>query len=124
MGAFEPPKNSSANGIPDFLSCLFKTPNEKFGFITLPCMPNNASKWSDYLRENILSTYHYFGTAAVGTVVEPGTFRVQGTQGLYVVDASVIPRATHINPVGTVMTVGHFVGSKLARAGTVDIVSV
>merc|ERR1712224_1076301 len=103
-------------GIPDFLSCLFKAPNEKFGFITLPCMPNDDSKWPDFLRDNILSTYHYFGTAAVGTVVEPGSFQVRGTRGLYVVDASVIPRSTRINPVGTVMTIGHFVGRKLAKS--------
>jgi len=67
-------------------------------------------------EDNVLSTYHYFGTASVGTVTEPGSFKVKGTEGLYVADASVIPRATRVNPVGTIMTIGHYVGSELAKA--------
>lgn len=113
--------NVSEDGIPDFLSCLFKTPDEQFGFITLPCPPADASKWAEFLQDNVLSTYHYFGTAAVGSVVERGTFRVEGTQGLYVIDASAIPYATRINPVGTIMTLGHFVGRKLAKADNTQI---
>jgi len=103
------------NGLPDFLAGIFTC--QAYGFVSLPCPPNDESKWGDWLKENVLSTYHYFGTAAVGSVVEPGSFAVKGTQGLYVVDASVIPKATRVNPVGTIMTLGHFVGSKLGRDG-------
>lgn len=114
--------NVSAEGIPDFLSCLFKTPGEKIKFISLPCLPNDDSKWGDFLRENVLSTYHYFGTAAVGSLVESGTFKVKGTDGLYVIDASVIPYPPRINPVGTIMALGHFVGNKLAKKQTSQVI--
>jgi len=116
--AFEnlPMSQAPVAGIPDFVSCLFKTPGQHLDFISLPCLPSDDANWGDFLRENYLSTYHYFGTAAMGSVVESGSFQVKGVQGLHVVDASVIPRATRVNPVGTVMTIGHFVASKLAKA--------
>lgn len=101
-------------GFPEFLSGLLAC--KSMGFISVPCPPQDESKWPKFLSDNVLSTYHYFGTAALGSVVEPGSFKVKDTEGLYVVDASAIPRATRINPVGTIMTIGHFVGSKLAAA--------
>lgn len=101
-------------GLPDFLSGFLTC--EAMGFISVPCPPKDESKWPKFLRDNVLSTYHYFGTAALGSVVERGSFKVKDTEGLYVVDASAIPRATRVNPVGTIMTIGHFVGSKLAKA--------
>lgn len=84
------------------------------GFATIPCPPEDESQWGEWLQDNVLSTYHYFGTAEIGKVVEPGSFKVKGTEGLFVADASVIPRATRINPVGTIMALGHYVGTKLA----------
>jgi len=102
-------------GLPEFLNGLLTC--EAMGFISVPCPPKDESKWPTFLTDNVLSTYHYFGTAALGSVVESSSFKVKNTEGLYVVDASAIPRATRINPVGTIMTIGHFVGSKLARAG-------
>merc|ERR1712050_668673 len=113
--------NVSVQGIPDFLACLFKEPSEKIKFITLPCLPEDDSKWGDFLRDNVLSTYHYFGTAAVGSVVESGSFKVKDTEGLFVIDASVIPYPPRINPVGTIMTLGHFVGSKLAKSTLAEV---
>jgi choline dehydrogenase-like flavoprotein len=108
------------NGLPDFLAGIFTC--QAYGFVSLPCPPADETKWEQWLKDNVLSTYHYFGTAAVGSVVEPGSFAVKGTEGLYVVDASVIPKATRVNPVGTIMTVGHFVGSKLARESASQVI--
>jgi len=102
------------NSIPDFLSGLLSC--RAYGFVTVPCPPADESKWGQFLRDNVLSTYHYFGKAAVGSVLEPGSFRVKGTDRLYVADASAIPRATQINPVGTIMSLGHFVGRRLAKS--------
>lgn len=109
--------NSTAtgpHGLPEFLGGLLTC--ESMGFVSVPCPPKDESKWPKFLSDNILSTYHYFGTAALGSVVESGSFKVKDTEGLYVVDASTIPRATRVNPVGTIMTIGHYVGSKLAKA--------
>jgi len=114
--------NVSAQGIPDFLSCLFKAPDEKIKFISLPCIPHDENDWGDFVRENVLSTYHYFGTAAVGSVVDSGTFKVKGTESLYVIDASAIPYSPRINPVGIIMSLGHFVGSKLAKSEPPSII--
>lgn len=102
-------------GLPSFLHCLFSEPSESANFIALPCPPQDKAAWGDWLKANVLSTYHYFGTAAVGDVVEPGTFQVKGTKGLYVVDASAIPTAPRINPVGTIMSIGHLVGTRLGK---------
>merc|ERR1712038_2019857 len=88
------------------------------GFASIPCPPSEADEWGQWLKDNVLSTWHYFGTTAVGSVVEPGTFQVKNTEGLYVADASVIPRATRVNPVGTIMALGHYVGAQLANGST------
>lgn len=101
--------------LPSFLHCLFKEPSESVPFVALPCPPADKSTWGEWLKENVLSTYHYFGTAAVGDVLEPGSFKVKGAEGLYVIDAAAIPTAPRINPVGTVMSVGHMVGTRLGK---------
>lgn len=101
--------------LPSFLHCLFDEPAESVNFVALPCMPADPATWGEWLQENVLSTYHYFGTAAVGDVVEPSTFQVKGTKGLYVVDAAAIPASTRINPVGTIMSLGHLVGTRLGK---------
>lgn len=106
-------------GLPDFLSGLLTC--QAYGFLSVPCPPKDENKWPQWLRDNVLSTYHYFGTAAVGPVLESGSFKVRDVEGLYVVDASAIPRATRINPVGTIMTLGHYVGSRLAKSARVQM---
>jgi choline dehydrogenase len=107
--------NHSGIQVPEFLSCLFDTAAESVGFVSLPCIPEE-SKWEQFVQDTILSSYHYFGTAAAGTVVEGPNFAVKGTDGLYIADASVIPSPTRINPVGSIMSIGHYVGSRLAKA--------
>lgn len=106
-------ETNGPNGMPDFLTGLLRC--DAYGFVSVPCPPSDESKWGQFLKDNVLSTYHYFGTAAVGSVLEPGSFAVKGTEGLYVADASAIPQATRINPVGTIMSLGHYVGRRLAK---------
>lgn len=101
-----------------FLSCFFRNPlNTESEKLTLPCLPypqNSQQARDKYLRDNIVSSYHYFGTAAAGTVVDGTDFHVMGTHGLHVVDASVIPFPTTVNPQGTVMALGHYLGTLLS----------
>jgi len=103
----------------DAMSCLFRGSSDMVAQrIFVPCP--QSGEWTDssmeeYLRDYVLSSYHYFGTAAAGSVVDAGDFSVVGTQKLYVVDAGVLPTPTHVNPQGTVMALGHYVGRLLAQ---------
>merc|ERR1719204_128869 len=81
-----------APGLLPTTKCLFEKPENKDEKVALPCLPNPIDdEWAraKYLSDYITSSYHYFGTAAVGTVVNHTDFSVLGTHGLHVVDASV-----------------------------------
>lgn len=98
------------------LRCFFRTEQNADEKIALPCLPDpvdSKEARDKYLQDYIVSSYHYFGTAAAGSVVDGTDFSVKGTTGLYVADASVIPVPTTINPQGTVMALGHYLGSLL-----------
>jgi len=98
--------------------CLFETPDNKDERIALPCLPSpigDAAARKRYLQDYLTSSYHYFGTAAAGSVVDATDFGVLGTQSLHVVDASVMPVPTTVNPQGTVMALGHYLGTLLAE---------
>lgn len=60
--------------------------------------------------------YHPVGTCRMGSdaqsVVDPNC-RVRGCDGLYVIDASVLPQIPSINPNATVMMLAHHVASQL-----------
>lgn len=104
--------------LPVYLSCVQHASSKTAKAVILPCLPrDDASKedYFDYFRKNVVSSYHYFGTASFGTVVEGTDFRVKGTDNLHVVDASVLPNPTRVNPQGTIMAMGHYVGTKLAE---------
>jgi len=111
--------NKTAPQVWGAMSCLFRASSDNiFRRVFVPCPRPTA--WSDaelekYLREFVISSYHYFGTAAAGSVVDGTDFSVIGTQKLYVVDASVLPKPTHVNPQGTIMALGHYVGRLLAQ---------
>merc|ERR1712061_556059 len=93
--------------------------NEVTDSIVLPCLPpadSSVDRWYEYLRNTVISSYHYFGTAAAGSVVDASDFRVKGTENLHVVDASVFPKVTHVNPQGTIMALGRYAGKRLAAA--------
>jgi len=118
--AFVDPETYKGTGeeLPVYLSCMQHASDRTAKAVILPCLPpDGASKedYFDYFRKNVVSSYHYFGTASYGTVVEGSDFRVNGTENLHVVDASVFPNPTRVNPQGTIMAMGHYVGTKLAE---------
>eukprot|EP00442_Polarella_glacialis_P045468 CAMPEP_0115135430 /NCGR_PEP_ID=MMETSP0227-20121206/55719_1 /TAXON_ID=89957 /ORGANISM="Polarella glacialis, Strain CCMP 1383" /LENGTH=679 /DNA_ID=CAMNT_0002542163 /DNA_START=63 /DNA_END=2102 /DNA_ORIENTATION=+ len=105
------------SGLPEFLSCFSETPRSETTSIVLPCLPVSGSsteRYYEYFRNTAVSSYHYFGTAAFGSVVEGIDFKVKGTDNLHVIDASVFPEPTRVNPQGTIMSLGHYVGKQLA----------
>ena len=57
----------------------------------------------------LISPHHFAGTAAIGRVVDEN-FKVQGVDGLYVADASVVPRTPRVNMMATTMMVGRLAG--------------
>lgn len=89
----------------------------------LPLLPASLQDWKSWLNQHIVSSYHYFGTAAFGTVVEGPNFNVKGIDGIHVIDASVIPFPPRVNPQHTIMTVGHYAGTNLAASGRAPIIS-
>jgi len=105
--------------IAKFLRCFAKSPeNDVYVKVALPCLPTpyySEAARDEYLRRYILSSYHYFGTNSVGQVVDHDDFSVKGTENLYVVDASIMPVPTNVNPQGTVMALGYYLGSRLAE---------
>lgn len=54
------------------------------------------------------------GSSAKSSVVDP-TCQVWGTEGLYVVDASVFPSASGVNPMVTVMAIADWASQEIAR---------
>lgn len=69
----------------------------------------------NYLNETRGTSWHYFGTAALGSVVDPETFEVLGdVTNLHVVDASVFPYATSVNPQSTIMAIALYAAERIA----------
>eukprot|EP00928_Gymnodinium_smaydae_P071449 TRINITY_DN55028_c0_g1_i1.p1 TRINITY_DN55028_c0_g1~~TRINITY_DN55028_c0_g1_i1.p1 ORF type:complete len:655 (+),score=129.39 TRINITY_DN55028_c0_g1_i1:54-1967(+) len=113
-----------SNPVRDFFECFFSPRDNEHPFYTLPCLPSETTEaaWDSYFRRMVLSSYHYFGTAAVGLVVNSGDHDVIGTEGLHVADASSIPIAPGVNPQGLIMALGHYIGSRLAaKERTVEL---
>eukprot|EP00928_Gymnodinium_smaydae_P021661 TRINITY_DN18477_c0_g1_i1.p1 TRINITY_DN18477_c0_g1~~TRINITY_DN18477_c0_g1_i1.p1 ORF type:complete len:695 (-),score=172.83 TRINITY_DN18477_c0_g1_i1:203-2188(-) len=100
------------------LSCWFKPEsNDRYTLRALPCLPSpyySQEALDEYLNKTLVSSYHYFGTAAAGTVVNGTDFSVKGTTGLHVLDASVIPIPTTVNPQATIIALGYYGGRILA----------
>ncbi|XP_015599135.1 glucose dehydrogenase [FAD, quinone] isoform X3 [Cephus cinctus] len=57
---------------------------------------NSNEYWECYIRHLTLTSYHPAGTCRMGSVVDE-SFRVHGTENLYVVDASVLPKLPSAN---------------------------
>jgi choline dehydrogenase-like flavoprotein len=60
-------------------------------------------------RTGIISPHHFTGTARFGSVIDT-RFKVKGTEGLYVADASALPRTTRGNTGATTMAIGRLAG--------------
>jgi GMC oxidoreductase len=57
----------------------------------------------------IISPHHFAGTASVGKVVD-SNLKVIGVNGLYVADASALPRTTRVNSMASAMMIGRLAG--------------
>jgi choline dehydrogenase len=70
---------------------------------------NTKQELSNYIRENLATVWHHCGSCRMGTdsmaVVDPH-LRVYGTQGLRVMDASIMPRVTASNTHSTCVMIG------------------
>jgi len=120
--AFVNPKTfeGTAEVVPAYLSCITAAGSSDVKSIVLPCLPPDGAareSYVEYFRKNVISSYHYFGSASYGTVVEGGEFKVKGIDNLHIVDASIFPNPTRVNPQGTIMAMGHYVGTRLAKQG-------
>lgn len=71
------------------------------------------------VRQTADSIYHPVGTARMGTdagaVVDPATMAVHGTKGLFVADASVMPRITSGNTNAPSIVIGAMGAKRIAR---------
>lgn len=111
--------NKTAPLIWEAMSCLFRERSQTLSErIFVPCP--QPVEWTnqgmeEYLRKYLISSYHYFGSSAAGSVVNGEDFSVIGTENLYVADAGVFPMPTHVNPQGSIMALGHYVGRLLAQ---------
>jgi choline dehydrogenase-like flavoprotein len=75
----------------------------------------------DVVRRTHQTVYHVSGTARMGAAGDPAAvldpqLRVRGLRGLRIVDASVFPTLTSVNPVGTVLMVAER-AADLIRSG-------
>ena len=106
-------------GIGKAISCFARSDQDTVHTtLMLPCAPepyDSEEARGKYIKDYLVSSYHYFGTAAAGDVVDESSFAVKGVEGLYVVDGSVIPYPTSVNPQGTIMALGNYVGNLLAE---------
>jgi len=65
------------------------------------------------------SSLHLFGGATYGKVLG-NDFRVKNIDNLYVIDASVFPRATEINPFNTISALGGFIAQEFVVPPTTE----
>lgn len=77
---------------------------------------------SAVLRATHQTVYHVSGTCRMGADDDPfavldSQLRVRGARGLRVVDASVFPTLTSVNPVGTIMSVAERAAELIAQEG-------
>lgn len=104
--------------LPHFLDCILEKPTAVEPYaIVIPCLPhdNKVETLAKWAKDNLISSYHYFGTAALGKVVKTDSFGVIGTSGLYIADSSILPIPTRVNPMGTIMAMGHFAAKVIAK---------
>ncbi|CAE7189316.1 MDL4 [Symbiodinium necroappetens] len=104
--------------VPVYLSCIQNGPQTDAKAIIVPCLPDapaSREQYIEYFRKTTVSSYHYFSTASHGKVIDGPEFTVKGTSNLHVVDASVFPNPTRVNPQGTIMAMGHYIGTLLAK---------
>jgi len=104
-----------ASSLPSDISSSF-TINPYTPTITFPSQTfdlTNDTQVEQFLLSAYSTSFHSFATNAAGSVVHPHDCRVKGVPNLRVVDISVFPQATTVNPVGTVMAFARYMGLKI-----------
>eukprot|EP01068_Selenidium_serpulae_P012608 Selendium_serpulae@DN5853_c3_g1_i1.p1 len=75
---------------------------------TLPD-PDDHEGCVNYAKSWMTSIWHWVASCNMGDVVDT-QFRVRGVTGLSVVDASVLPQVTRMNPTATLLALGRYAG--------------
>ena len=81
---------------------------------SFPPLPLDRSQLAAAIRPLVSSSQHCLGTAAVGSVVEAGSLRVTGVEGLRVADLAVFSAPIDTHPMLSAMAAGHLLGSRMA----------
>lgn len=71
----------------------------------------------EYCRKNVSTFYHYHGGCTIGEVVDK-EYRVNGVEGLRVMDGSTLVESPGTNPMGTLMMLGRYQGLKIVEERT------
>ncbi|CDJ65357.1 oxidoreductase, putative [Eimeria necatrix] len=79
-----------------------------------PRLPSvqNPKALAKFALTYMTSIGHTYGSAPMGRVVDD-KFQVKGVNGLSIVDASVLPQLTRMNPVFTIMALGRYAGEMM-----------
>ncbi|KAH0482959.1 MAG: hypothetical protein KVP17_000681 [Porospora cf. gigantea B] len=77
-----------------------------------PVLP--SSDPDAFVNTYMQSVWHWGGSAALGSVVD-SNFNVNGISSLKIVDASVLPVMTRMNPLSALTTLGYYAGERILR---------
>lgn len=109
--------------VPGKLSCIFEQRNEtdQVPFFMLPCPPDPLTDdgIEDWIKKNVVSSYHYFGTLPLGKIVDPRTLQINGLSNIMAIDASILPKPTRVNPQATIMAIGEFAALVFLKSAVV-----
>ena len=70
---------------------------------------NTNLQIGDKAKQWLISPHHFAGTASLGKVVDDH-FKVLGVNGLYVADASVLPKTPRVNTMASIIMIGRLAG--------------
>ncbi|MCL7033537.1 hypothetical protein MKW94_015920 [Papaver nudicaule] len=81
----------------------------------LPKHTNSSTSLAQFCKDTLITIWHYHGGSQVGKVVD-NEYRVNGVDGLRVIDGSTFLISPGTNPQATVMMLGRYMGVKILRA--------
>lgn len=91
----------------------------KLALLAVHAGSQNPKALAKFALSYMTSIGHTYGSAPMGKVVDD-KFQVMGVNGLSIVDASVLPQLTRMNPVYTIMALGRYVLKPLAACTIVS----